>query len=102
MFKYLLSPKGLIILTTPNAVLFHKRIILFLGKNPAERIRLYDLNPGDYRQYTRNEIINIAKNCELRIVECRNINFLSSKYFIIRFLKRIPQFKDSILAVLSR
>ncbi len=102
MFKYLLKPRGLIILTTPNAVSFHKRIILLRGKNPAERIRFYDLNPGDYRQYIRNEIINIAKNCELRIVECRNINFYSSKYIAIRFLQRIPQLKDSIFAILSR
>jgi len=102
MLKYMLSPQGYFLLTTPNAVSFHKRVITILGKNPAERIRFYDMNPGDFRQYTKNEIIDIANICELRIVECRNINFYSSKYSVIRFIQRIPQLKDSIFAVLSR
>jgi 2-polyprenyl-3-methyl-5-hydroxy-6-metoxy-1,4-benzoquinol methylase len=102
MLKYLLSPTGIIVITTPNAVSFHKRVIYLRGKNPAERLRFYQMNPGDYRQYTRDEIIDIADKSGLRIVKCSNINFRSSKYAIIRLIQRIPNLKDSIYTVLSR
>ena len=101
MLKYLLKPGGFIIVTTPNAVSIHKRIIILMGKNPYERIRYYGLNPGHFREYTKEELVEIAELCNLKIVECRTINFKPSKYFVLRCLKRIPPFKDTILAVFS-
>lgn len=102
MLKYLLAPAGVIVITTPNAVSFHKRIIYLRGNNTAERLRLHKLNPGDYRQYTVEEILDIANICELKIAECKHINFYSSKYVAIRLIQKFLKLKDSIYAVLSR
>ena len=102
MFKYLLKPNGKLILTTPNAVSFHKRVILLFGKNHIEKIRFNLLNPGDYRQYICEEIIEIATNCGLTITDCYNINFNKSKYGLVRLIQKIPQLKDSIMAVISK
>lgn len=69
----LLTEKGVLICTTPNAAEIGKRLRMLAGKNPYERLRLYALNPGHIREYTREELCAIADRAGLR--------FLSHGYF---------------------
>lgn len=64
----LLKPDGVIICQTPNAAALPKRIRLVMGKNPYERIRIDERNPGHFREYTRNELEDIANLSDFRIV----------------------------------
>jgi SAM-dependent methyltransferase len=57
----LLVPGGLLLLQTPNAVSLGKRVKLALGANPFERIRADRLNPGHFREYTLQELIDILR-----------------------------------------
>ncbi|MFQ6675934.1 MAG: methyltransferase domain-containing protein, partial [Fidelibacterota bacterium] len=102
MLSTLLQPGGFILVTTPNAVSVHKRLLMLMGRNPFERLRYYPLNPGDFRQYTQNEVKEMALRIGLDVEECGTVNFLTSRFRSIRLLKRIPGLRDSILAVLSR
>ena len=56
--KTLLNDNGFLILTTPNAVTIAKRVFLFLGRNPFERLREDLRNPGHFREYTKKELID--------------------------------------------
>ena len=56
----LLSPRGLLICTTPNATGIVKRIRMLTGRNPYEQLRLYSTNPGHIREYTKQELVEIA------------------------------------------
>ncbi|MEE9166786.1 MAG: methyltransferase domain-containing protein [Candidatus Neomarinimicrobiota bacterium] len=102
MLKYFLKSNGYLVVTTPNAVSIHKRILFLMGKNPFERIRYFSQNPGDFRQYTRAEFRELAKTCDLRIVQCNTVDFQRSRHLFLRVIMRVPQFKDSIVAVFSK
>src|SRR5690554_4173612 len=67
MLRSLLSENGKLIITTPNATAFHKRIRLMLGRNPYEKIRYFDQNPGHYREYTMKELIGMCTNSGFKI-----------------------------------
>jgi SAM-dependent methyltransferase len=60
----LLVPRGLLLLQTPNAVSLGKRVKFALGINPFERIRVDRLNPGHYREYTLNELLDILRRSQ--------------------------------------
>jgi SAM-dependent methyltransferase len=66
--RSLLKDNGILICTTPNAVDLVKRIRLFLGKNPYERLRLYATNPGHIREYTGEELREITESIGLQCV----------------------------------
>lgn len=63
-----LAEKGVLICTTPNAVDIAKRLRMIAGRNPYERLRLYALNPGHIREYTRQELCTIAESVGLRCI----------------------------------
>src|SRR4051812_26265154 len=54
--RELLVPGGFLLLQTPNAVAFRKRVKMVLGVNPFERIRTERDNPGHFREYTASEL----------------------------------------------
>jgi 2-polyprenyl-3-methyl-5-hydroxy-6-metoxy-1,4-benzoquinol methylase len=64
----LLEPGGLIICQTPNAVALHKRILMALGFNPFERLRIDVRNRGHIREYTRKELIEIGRRASLDMI----------------------------------
>jgi SAM-dependent methyltransferase len=64
----LLSPGGLILCQTPNAVALSKRVRMFIGTNPYQRIRINTSNPGHFREYTREELMSIGERVGLRVV----------------------------------
>jgi 2-polyprenyl-3-methyl-5-hydroxy-6-metoxy-1,4-benzoquinol methylase len=100
----LLTEKGILLVTTPNAAMIMKRFILLLkGKNPYEQIRLLGENPGHYREYTMKEIVDIGIQCRLDPVYTEYINFYASANFIYGFLKNLTStFKDSFVVAFRR
>jgi 2-polyprenyl-3-methyl-5-hydroxy-6-metoxy-1,4-benzoquinol methylase len=100
----LLTEKGILLVTTPNAAMIMKRLILLLkGKNPYEQIRLIAENPGHYREYTMKELIDIGTRSQLDPVYAEYINFYASTNFIYGFLKCLKStFKDSFVIAFRR
>lgn len=105
MLAYLLKPDGIIIVTTPNAASLGKRARLLLGINPYERIRFSIQNPGHYREYTRNDLIEIGGNIGLSVKKCYTINLYKRRSIwkrIVATFELIPQFRDSLVAVYEK
>jgi 2-polyprenyl-3-methyl-5-hydroxy-6-metoxy-1,4-benzoquinol methylase len=100
----LLTEKGILLVTTPNAAMIMKRFILMLkGKNPYEHIRLIGENPGHYREYTMKELIDIGAQCRLDPIYAKYINFYDSTNYIYGFLKCLKStFKDSFVVAFRR
>jgi 2-polyprenyl-3-methyl-5-hydroxy-6-metoxy-1,4-benzoquinol methylase len=100
----LLTEKGLLLVTTPNAAIIMKRLILLLkGKNPYERIRLIAENPGHFREYTTKELIDIGTRCQFDPVYIEQNNFYAPANFIQGFMKRSKStFKDSLIVAFRR
>ena len=71
----LLNSNGILLLTTPNAVTFSKRLKFLCGRNPFEQIRLLSENPGHYREYTLAEMRDIGRRCNLKVVYQHRFNF---------------------------
>lgn len=88
-FRFLaagLAPQGLMLVTTPNGVALHRRLRLLLGRNPQELIREDLSNPGHYREYSRNELVELGRSAGLSHVFTRMGHYtttgsLSSRVF---------------------
>jgi SAM-dependent methyltransferase len=106
----LLAEKGVLICTTPNAAEIRKRLRMIAGHNPYERLRLYALNPGHIREYTRQELCAIAETVGLRCLRHRYFNWLSKKTrgrgsirtIGAKVLRTYPGFRPSQAIVLTR
>lgn len=68
MLRRMLVPGGHLVIQTPNAVDLLKRLKLLAGKNPYERIRADTTNPGHFREYTKRELIEIARAAGFEVV----------------------------------
>ncbi len=106
-FRSLLNIGGYLICTTPNSAYLAKRICSFIGKNPLPGIRLYNKNPGHYREYTKKELINYATMCDLKVIDHKYINFkqviTSLKYRIVKYFSNIcPSLKGSQILILQK
>jgi SAM-dependent methyltransferase len=69
LLRSLLTESGVLICTTPNPAEIAKRLQLLAGRNPYERLRLHALNPGHIREYTRQELCQIAGSVGLRCMQ---------------------------------
>jgi trans-aconitate methyltransferase len=56
-----LSSQGFLVVQTPNAVSLDKRMKMLAGINPYEMIREEWTNPGHFREYTKSELLCLAK-----------------------------------------
>ena len=65
----LLRPGGRLMLTTPNFLSLGNRLKMLTGKNPLERIRKETENPGHFREYSMNEMVEYVEGSGLEIVE---------------------------------
>jgi trans-aconitate methyltransferase len=74
--RSLLMPGGHLVVQTPNAVALKRRAVMLLGRNPYERIRESTDNPGHFREYTREELVEYAAGAGLDLV-----SFASEDYF---------------------
>lgn len=66
-FNSLLAPQGTLILQTPNAAALIKRLTLLAGRNPYELIRKNEKNPGHFREYTVDELIDFVEKAGFTI-----------------------------------
>jgi hypothetical protein len=76
LLRFLLADHGILICTTPNAVGLAKRIRLAIGNNPYETLRLYSANPGHIREYTRQELKEIAGSVGLACKSHRYVHWI--------------------------
>jgi SAM-dependent methyltransferase len=90
--RSLLKDNGILICTTPNAADIAKRIRLFRGRNPYERLRLYSMNPGHIREYTGDELREIAASVGLPCVHHAYFNWTTpNQNSIKKALKRLAR-----------
>jgi SAM-dependent methyltransferase len=75
----LLADQGILICTTPNAADISKRLRLVFGYNPYERLRLYSINPGHIREYTKRELREIAHSVGLRCMSHSYSNWIQDR-----------------------
>lgn len=73
--RSILKTGGILILQTPNAAALFKRLTLLRGKNPYERIRLNNQNPGHFREYTSAELKQLASDAGFTIREVSIENY---------------------------
>jgi cyclopropane fatty-acyl-phospholipid synthase-like methyltransferase len=103
----LLSDNGVLICTTPNASDISKRIRLALGRNPYERLRLYANNPGHIREYTRNELRDIAQSVGLN---CKSHSYFNwghgrgnpIKTAVMKLLRAYPSFASFQICIFKK
>ncbi len=103
-----LDKDGYCVLQTPNAVSLDKRLRMLSGSNPFELIRENNQNPGHFREYTKKDILTIAKKSKFQITNlfCSNyfaLKPITYKVIIYRFLQIIlgKSLYDGITAVLK-
>jgi predicted SAM-dependent methyltransferase len=72
--KTMLADRGYLIVQTPNAASLVKRISLLSGRNPYEMIRENNENPGHFHEYTKRELLDLARACgfEVHLFEYEN------------------------------
>jgi hypothetical protein len=78
--KSLLRPNGFLILQTPNAASLPKRLKLFFGRHPYEKIRTDPRNPGHYREYTISELRALAEEFGFRVERCVTAFYFDARY----------------------
>jgi SAM-dependent methyltransferase len=104
----LLADHGILICTTPNAADIGKRMRLALGQNPYERLRLYSVNPGHVREYTKLDLCEIAGKVGLVSLSHSYLNWIQDKRgnpiktAILRLLRLYPRFRSFQICVLTR
>ena len=64
-----------LLLQTPNACALHKRLRMLFGRNPYEMIRITRHNPGHFREYTIKELISVASQSGLQLVDYATCNY---------------------------
>jgi SAM-dependent methyltransferase len=101
----LLKEKGVLICTTPNAADIAKRLRLLLGRNPYKRLRLYSMNPGHIREYTGQELREIAESVRLQCVHHAYFNWIKPeerplKTLLKKLARSYPPFRSFQACVL--
>ena len=105
--KSFLKNNGYFIIQTPNAISLIKRIKLMLGRNPYEMIRENTENPGHFREYTKNELFDMARKIGFVVEnhECKNyFNYDSfTGKFYVSILNLLPKsLRDGITITLRK
>src|SRR6185295_16690827 len=78
--KTLVAPGGRLVLQTPNAASFTKRLKLLLGRNPYEMIREDPQNPGHFREYTVSELRGLAVELGFLIEKCETAFYFDARF----------------------
>lgn len=97
-------PGGFLIIGTPNAVSIQHRLTMLFGRHPFERIRLDRSNPGHFREYTRQELADVARSAGFAVDHFSYSDYSdSSRWFGLRgALMLVPTFRPYMTLVLRR
>lgn len=85
----LLKTGGIIICQTPNAAAIHNRIKLLMGKNPYNRIALDGSEPAHFREYTKDELIEMFEKSGFEIIEQSFINYFGYENPIVGIIDKV-------------
>jgi SAM-dependent methyltransferase len=97
-------PGGYVIIGTPNAVSIQHRLAMVAGRHPYERIRLDRTNPGHFREYTRQELAEVARGAGFSVDRVSYSDYAtSSRWAVLRAaLMLVPSFRPYMTLVLKR
>jgi SAM-dependent methyltransferase len=99
-----LTPRGHLIVQTPNAAALPKRLRLLLGRNPYEPIRADPRNPGHFHEYTLEELRAAVQGAGLYVTQVLAANYFdhgSRKNRLYRAVGRVlpPSLREGITVV---
>ncbi len=102
-----LRPHGLLVLQTPNPVHLQNRLAMLRGRNPFERLREDPTNPGHFREYTVDELRELARDAGFEVVEWETRNYFRPQSFKSRLLSAVspllpPRLRAGITLVLRK
>ena len=89
VFRFLasgLARSGLLVVQTPNATSLDKRLKMLSGTNPYELIREDWTNPGYFREYTKAELVSMAKDAGLELVRHEYRSYFKSPRLAMKFI----------------
>jgi SAM-dependent methyltransferase len=96
----LLSPQGgRLLIQTPNAAALNKRYELILGRNPYEMIRENTSNPGHFREYTAQELMEIGQSLGLITERLDFMNYWRSPGWRGHLEDLFPKLRNGITVV---
>lgn len=81
-----LTEDGILIIQTPNALSLPKRLKMLFGIHPFEKIRVNKQNPGHFREYTVQELIQICETAGFEVLEASSKNYFQPKNTLLQFL----------------
>ena len=85
-----------ILIQTPNAASFLKRIVLLAGINPYEKIRVDKANPGHFREYTMKELEQYGNEAGFKVSFREYCSYWSGNNPVKRTIDLIPSFREGI------
>jgi trans-aconitate methyltransferase len=100
--RALIRPGGLLIIQTPNAAALRNRLLMAAGRNPFERIRLDDTNPGHFREYTLGELTEIARAAGFEVDQAAYVEYFKSQPLLRVAGLLVPGLRRGITLVLRR
>ncbi len=108
----LLKPEGLLFVIVPNLVNVRKRIDVFFGKTNLPSFESYYWFPGHWRghirEYTKDDLVKLAKYLNLEILELRSCHHMLRKIstfvkpFYLALTKIFTGWRDSWLLVAKK
>jgi len=98
---------GYLIIQTPNAAALPKRAALAFGRNPYQRLQPLRWDPGHIREYTRNELHDLARRTGFHVHELTLANYFepdSRKWRLYNSASKWmpPTFRDGLTACLQK
>ena len=91
-----------ILIQTPNAASFLKRIKLFMGQNPYEKIREDRTNPGHFREYTMRELEEYAHETGFKVSLREYCSYWSGNNPMKHAVDMIPSLREGITILFER
>ena len=102
--RNVLAPGGRLVLQTPNAAAWNKRLALLRGVNPFEPIRESRRNPGHFREYTAAELRRLGDEVDIEVERLELVDYFNAPIRApARLLSRLrPRLRQGITVVYRR